>query len=114
MNEKNSFLTDEIKNNLEKRLEDVTYWNGKDRLTIGDTIYGKLDEVKTIKSTIGGVTTESDLAKIIDEDGEIIGIWLTTVISSKFKELDIQIGDIIAIRYLGQKKNYQNYSVAKI
>ena len=111
---KEEVYTEAQKAELDKALKKVGYWNNKGNLTVGETIYGKVDAIEEINTLVGGKNIVGKVLSLIEYNGEIVNIWLSTVLVSQVIEKNVQIGDIIAIRYLGQKKNYQNYSVAKI
>jgi DNA helicase TIP49 (TBP-interacting protein) len=79
----------------------------------GETLFGKITELKRINSTKGKKKISSVLCKVESFDGER-AFWVSTVIESKFAELKIKVGDKIAVRFKGKKKNYLDYSVAKL
>lgn len=114
MNQKNLLSAENKIIIEEKLLAEMTFWNGKDKPQIGDQIIGVVKEIKNVISKHGNVINESKLCTITNDGGERKGVWLTTVLKSKFEELKIGVGDIIGIKYLGEKKNYQNYLVVKL
>lgn len=84
-------------------------WNPKE----GDILAGKLVEIKIVNTTKGKKKFKSTLYGIHDGKTKS-GVWGSAVIESRFKELEIKGGDIIAIKFLGKNKNYKNYEVAKL
>lgn len=96
-----------LHNNLE--LDSVPAWNPETNAEL----FGVVEDItlKTFKNERG--TQQLNLA-VIENDGVYSGVWLSTVLQSKFDELNIQPGDVVGIRYKGKKKNYHDYSVTKI
>lgn len=108
--------TKKIKPEQIKKLEELLKAGQKNIWTPekeGDTIYGYLTGKKTIKTKKGKKNIVSVLYTI-DEGERERGVWGSTVIENKFKQLGIKGGELIAIRFLGKTKNYKNFEVAKI
>jgi hypothetical protein len=78
-----------------------------------ETLFGQVKEIRKVESKKGNKKIVSSLCKVDSLDGER-AFWLSTVIMSKFKELDIKLGDKIAVQFKGKKKNYLDYRVAKL
>lgn len=80
---------------------------------IGATLYGKVIEIRKVESKKGKKTIKSTLCKVESFEGQT-AFWLSTVLMTKFKELEVKLGDKIAVQFKGKKKNYLDYSVAKL
>lgn len=104
---------------LEKKLSLGSVWNGESsNRQIGDKIAGKILSFEIQKYTNGKNKTEKRYAKLLTKDGQVT-IGLTTVLESKFDELNIGINSIIMIEYTGEKinkmkKEYHVYNVSKL
>jgi len=79
----------------------------------GDILFGIVKEIRKVESKKGKKKISSSLCKVESFDGEK-AFWMSTVIMSKFKELNIKLGDKIAVQFKGKKKNYLDYGVAKL
>ena len=104
-------ISEEQKAELMKKLDIGTVWNPE----VGETIMGYVDEFKNHSGKYGGKKTETRLC-ILEVDGVKRVIWLKSVLEARFEELEIKIGDFIAIQYKGKpdKKKYHVYTVAKL
>ena len=81
----------------------------------GEAIAG---EVLSI-DTEAGKEKNSIFVELRDEDEETIGLWLTTVLRKEFSREQVRVGDVVAIKYFGQKtsdqgREYKSFSVAII
>jgi hypothetical protein len=73
-------------------------WPEKDvPLTEGDSVEGRYISKK---EDVGA--NKSNVYVIQTEDGELVGVWGSTVIDAKFA--NIEIGSQVAIEYVGVKK----------
>lgn len=111
-----SDITNQQIANLKKAMEErksAASWNKKDALQVGDSIYGIVLSKKKIKSKIGKKETETNYIQLKTNEG-IKGVWLKTVLEKQFEELEIKLGDVVGIEYLGKVKNYENYNSAKL
>jgi hypothetical protein len=111
-------ISENQKNLLLKNLEQTDVWISKDkRPEIGETLIGLVISRETRKTVRGRKTIESDICKIQTENG-IRAFYLTSIMESKFDELNIKVGDIIGLMYNGYidkaKNPYHNVSVAKL
>lgn len=92
-------------NEIEKLLdEEIEIWSPEE----GEKIIGTLKERR-----VGAGKFESTLYIIQKNDGTLVGVWGSTVIDSKLK--DLQEGTKLGIKYLGISKGergqYKNYKV---
>jgi len=65
--------------------------------TQSSTIEGTLEEKKS-----GVGVNKSMVYSLRTEDGKSVGVWGSTVLDGKFA--DVNIGDVIKVTYLGEKK----------
>jgi hypothetical protein len=109
------------KDNLEKmlkNLESTTVWISKKQIPeLGETLIGLLTSIEHRKTQRGKKVIESDLAKIQTVDG-IKSVYITSIMETRFEELNIEVGDIIGLKYNGfvkeAKNPYHNISVTKL
>lgn len=88
--------------------------NFKEWKNEGDFVAGKL---VNIEKGIGD--NNSTAYTIQNEDGSLISVWDTTVISREFKKLNLLSGDYVGIKYEGWKKgksgrDYRSFAVTGI
>jgi predicted type IV restriction endonuclease len=113
------FLSKEDQELLKTKLKQGTLWNSKDSfekgtIASGDIVLGIVKDIELRKFKQGKKEIEQNYCTLqINENDKII-IALSTVIQSKFDSLKIGEGDKIAIEYIGEKKNYHNFEVAKL
>ena len=83
-------------------MEQTEMWNGKDaELSVGDTIEGKLVEVK---QDVG--VNKSNIYLIQTDGAEApIGVWGSTVLDGKFS--NIPVGNWVRIVFTGTKESKQ-------
>ena len=67
----------------------------------GAAIAGK---VITVSRGVG-LNSASTHALLETEDGEQIGVWLSSVLSKQFAENKVSTGDVVGIRFLGWREN---------
>lgn len=104
-------MSEQIKQELLEKIKTGSgnTWNPQP----GDFIAGTVLLIDEKKSTIGKKRTSTKLCTLETLEGVKIGIWMKTVIENRFNELNVKIGDIVGIQYMGKKKNYHMYNVVK-
>lgn len=111
-------LTKEQKEKLQNGLKMGKLWDytNPDQVKVNDIIFGQFIGLTHYEK--GNI--KNDLLLLNTEDGER-NIWSNTVLRSKFEELGIKRGSIVAIEYLGKKKSgnkgkkeYHSVAVSKI
>jgi adenine-specific DNA methylase len=81
------------------------YWIPKKE---NEFIVGTVKNFRKITSTFGDVEV-MDIEE--DETKELLAVMCGTVISSEKEKQNIQIGEHVGIKYLGEEANYRNFIV---
>lgn len=86
---------------------------------IGEKIFGVVSEIKSVTKKFAGKERTTRLCIVTKQDGTKVGLWLTTVLETKFTESKIVEGSLVGIEYLGEVKkgknqSYHNYNVSTI
>jgi hypothetical protein len=81
------------------------------------------EEVLTGKVLVIGKTItpygEADYCELATDTGEVFTIFMNAVLSDRFRKENVQVGDLVAIKFLGMKKakkgkkSYRDFIVAK-
>lgn len=66
----------------------------------GDALAGR---VRSWETGVGQ-NKDSQFVEITDQAGDRHGVWLSTILAREFEKLNVQVGDVVAIKYLGLKK----------
>lgn len=86
---------------------------------VGEKLFGVVTEIKSVTKKFGKKEHTTRLCIVGKEDDTRVGVWLTTVLETKFLESKIVEGSLVAFEYLGEVKKgknqtYHNYNVATI
>ena len=92
---------------LESRFGLSDSWNPE----IGEKIFGKVVSIKPFTKKFGKRESTTNIMELVTSDGTK-AVWCKTVIQSKMDDLNIVVGSIIGIEYLGKVKKYHSYNVA--
>lgn len=91
--------------------DQVKFWNNKpEELEVGASITGKVVLIQEARNAKSSRTATLEL-----ENGEKMGVWLSTVIDGAFRA-GVHEGDTVRVTYNGKKKGnngpeYNDYSV---
>jgi len=75
----------------------------------GDYLAGEaLSELRTVNTKFG---ERQAIDVRSEEDGQVYTVWPGTVITNELKKHGVEVGDKVGFKFLGQKKNYNDYVV---
>ena len=76
---------------------------------VGDCLAGEVVTALHVVETVYGESKAIDVRS--EADGEIYKVWALTVIEKELKRQRGEVGDLVSIKYLGEKKNYKDFIV---